>query len=97
MADAKRSKRFCAVPGCGLTLSKHNRMGVCQVHNHAPGLCQCTKCGGTGVSRAAPVAREGVRSVVVPRFSSIAFEGERTLRVSLPCEPWLKGGVHDRR
>jgi hypothetical protein len=91
MADAKRSTRFCAVPGCEHTLSKNNRAGVCVVHTHAPGLCQCATCGRTGVRRLEPQDRPGVRSVSVARFSAVNSGETATLRVSLPLEPWLRG------
>jgi hypothetical protein len=91
MADAKRSSRFCAVPGCEHTLSKHNRAAVCVVHTHAPGLCRCPRCAGTVLRRLEPQDRPGVRSVSVARFSAVNSGETATLRVSLPCEPWLRG------
>jgi hypothetical protein len=91
MGEARRSTRFCAVAGCENTLSKFNRAGVCMVHNHAPGLCQCTKCGGTGVSRSGPVAREGVRTVTVAGPVSYSSGSVSRIRVSLRREPWLRG------
>jgi hypothetical protein len=91
MADAKRSRRFCTVPGCQNTLSKHNRSGVCVNHTHAPGLCRCVQCAGTGVRRADPIARAGVRSVTVASHIAVTSGGVPTIRISLPCEPWLRG------
>jgi hypothetical protein len=93
MADAKRSTRFCAVAGCENTLSKFNRAGVCMVHSHAPGLCRCPQCAGLTVTRAEPVAREGVRIVTVASHVPVSSGGVPRLRVSLPCEPWLRGGA----
>ena len=91
MADAKRSKRFCAVPGCENTLSKHNRAGVCVTHTHAPGLCACPKCSGFSVRRAEPSVRSGVRVVHMDRHSPVNSGEFQKVSVSLPLEPWLRG------
>jgi len=34
----------CAVPGCEATLYDRNRTGLCGVHVHAVGYCQCSQC-----------------------------------------------------
>ncbi len=81
------------MPGCENTLSKYNRAGVCVVHAHAPGLCLCPKCAGTAVRRAEAPARDGVRSVTVASHIAVSSGGVPTIRVSLPCEPWLRGGA----
>jgi hypothetical protein len=92
MANARRSRRFCTVPGCEHSLSKFNRSGVCMVHIHAPGLCQCPTClGVAGVRRVAPVGRAGVRSVEVAGYSPVSSGNVPKMRVSLPCEPWARG------
>lgn len=91
MSNAKRSTRFCAVQGCENTLSKHNRAGVCVNHAHAPGLCRCAKCDGVSVRRLDAMSRPGVRSVIVARYSAVNSGDTPALRVSLPCEPWLRG------
>ena len=93
MAGAKRSTRFCAVQGCENTLSKYNRAGVCMVHAHAPGLCLCANCAGTGVRRVEAPARDGIRSVTVASHIAVSSGSVPTIRVSLPCEPWLRGGA----
>lgn len=87
----KRARPICAVPGCGLALSKKNASGVCVTHAHAPGLCRCPKCTATGVRRAEAKARAGVRSVSVASHIAVSSGGVPQMRVSLPCEPWLRG------
>jgi uncharacterized metal-binding protein len=88
----KRARPVCAVPGCGNALSKKNAAGVCLTHAHAPGLCRCPHCTGTVARRADPTSREGVRVVTVPGCSAVTSGGVPMVRVSLPCEPWLRGG-----
>ncbi len=44
-AVATRSN-LCAVPGCGVELSRWAKTGVCRQHNHARGFCQCMRCRG---------------------------------------------------
>lgn len=92
MSNARRSTRFCAVPGCENTLSKFNRTAVCMAHVHQPGLCQCPQCQGQpGARRQSPVSRPGVRSVTVASNIAVGSGGVPMTRVSLPCEPWLRG------
>jgi hypothetical protein len=43
-AMAGKASRVCAVPGCGATLYRGNRTGVCRNHNHELPYCQCVQC-----------------------------------------------------
>lgn len=35
---------FCAVPGCGASISERNGSKVCKRHTHLAGYCQCGQC-----------------------------------------------------
>ena len=78
-------RKVCAVPGCGVALSRVNKTGVCMAHVHAAGHCGCVHCAAAAaVAKPAPVARPDVRVVMVAAGD---------MRISLPREPWLAGGV----
>lgn len=40
----KREANICAVPGCGRKLSIAATTGVCSMHRHSRGYCNCAKC-----------------------------------------------------
>jgi hypothetical protein len=42
--DVWKGLHICAAPGCNAKLKRGNVSGVCQLHNHAKGVCRCTNC-----------------------------------------------------
>lgn len=89
---AARQRPNCAVPGCGNALSVKNASGVCPTHLHSAGFCACALCVDLSApGRSTSEARDGVRTVNVARYSAVNSGEAQMTRVSLPCEPWLRG------
>lgn len=73
--------RTCRYPGCDRVLANRNTMGVCKLHCHAPGICQCHQCR-TRISVQQNVT-QGVRMMSLTNADRQDLRAERAAEICL--------------